>query len=82
MHPSARMQDPEVCDLEFVTMKEAAEICRLKRTDQIRAAIKRRELTPYRISGRHVLISKLELMRWLIRRRGRRVSKNGSWTRS
>jgi excisionase family DNA binding protein len=68
----------EEMDLDFVTMKEAAAICRYKRPDQIRKAIKRRELTAYQLGGRHTLISRFALIKWLLAHRRYRSSKNGS----
>jgi Helix-turn-helix domain len=77
MHPDTRMADDIDRDLDFVTLKEAAQICRLKRTDQIRAAIKRRELPRIRISARHILIPREAIIRWLLARASR-PKKNGS----
>jgi helix-turn-helix protein len=77
MHSSTRMADDVDPDLDFITLKEAARICRYKRTDVIRKAIKRREIPVLPMSVRHILVPREAVIKWMLARyRGGR--KNGS----
>jgi hypothetical protein len=76
MHSITRMAEDVDPDFDFITLKEAARICRYKRTDAIRAAIKRREIPVIPMSVRHILVPRKAVIEWMLARyRGR---KNGS----
>jgi excisionase family DNA binding protein len=53
-------------ELDFVTMREAADIMRLKGTEAIRKAIERKELPAVKMGHRHILIPREAFVRWVM----------------
>jgi hypothetical protein len=52
-------------DTDLITMREAADICRFKGVEAIRAAIRRRELPAIKINHRHMVIPRQAFYKWL-----------------
>lgn len=64
---------PEETDLDFLTLREAADICKFKGTEAIRRAIDRQELPAYKLRHRHIVIPRVAVVRWLL---GQRMHSN------
>jgi Helix-turn-helix domain len=56
-------------ETDFLTLREAADICRFKTVCPIRNAIRRRELYALKMKHRHILIPRDALDRWMTRHR-------------
>jgi Helix-turn-helix domain len=62
----------EIEDLDFLTIREAADICRFKGTEAIKKAIDRGELFAIKQRHRHIIIPREAFVRWLMGQRMRK----------